>query len=345
MIRETRGNLIEADAEALVNTVNTVGVMGKGIALQFKRAFPEAYEEYRRACERGEVQPGRMHVVDLGELARPRYVINFPTKRHWRAKSKLGDVDAGLDALVDEVRRRGIRSVAVPPLGCGNGGLRWRDVRPRIEAAFAALPAIDILLFPPGETPAPEAMPDRTKRPKMTAGRAALLGVMSRYQVPGYEYRLSLLETQKLAYFLQGAGEPLKLVFGQGTYGPYADNLRHVLQRIEGHFVVGFGDGRNQPDTPLELRPDAVAEADELLRDHSATRDRLRRVAELIEGFETPFGMELLSSVHWCAKQVESTDAPAILAGIRSWSERKSRLFRPDHVDTAIGQLRQCGWL
>ena len=147
-----------------------------------------------------------MHVVDLGEFARPRYVINFPTKRHWRAKSNPSDIDAGLLALVEEVSRRGIRSLAVPPLGCGNGGLRWQDVRPRIEAAFAALPAVDVLLFPPGETPAPEAMPDRTKRPKMTAGRAALLGVMSRYQVPGYEYRLSLLETQKLAYFLQGAG-------------------------------------------------------------------------------------------------------------------------------------------
>ena len=345
MIHETRGNLIEADAEALVNTVNTVGVMGKGIALQFKRAFPEAYEQYRRACERGEVRPGRIHVVDLGEFARPRYVLNFPTKRHWRAKSKLDDIHAGLVALVDEVSRRGIRSVAVPPLGCGNGGLRWRDVRPLIEAAFAALPSVDVLLFPPGETPAPEAMPDRTTRPKMTAGRAALLGVMSRYQVPGYEYRLSLLETQKLAYFLQGAGEPLKLVFIQGTYGPYADNLRHVLQRVEGHFVVGFGDGLNRPDTPLELRPDAVAEADTLLLDHAPTRDRLQRVAELIEGFETPFGMELLSSVHWCAGKVGSSATPAVLASIRSWSERKSRLFRPDGVDTAIDQLRRCGWL
>ena len=345
MIRETRGNLIEADAEALVNTVNTVGVMGKGIALQFKRAFPEVYDDYRRACERGEVEPGRMHVVDLGEFARPRYVINFPTKRHWRAKSKIEDVDAGLAALAEEIASRGIGSVAVPPLGCGNGGLRWQDVRPRIEAALGNLPNVDVLLFPPAGAPEPAAMPDRTKRPEMTAARAALLGVMSRYQVPGYDYRLSLLETQKLAYFLQTAGEPLKLPFGKGIYGPYADNLRHVLQRIEGHFVVGFGDGRNKPETPLDLRADAVEEAERFLQNHDATLDHLRRVSELIEGYETPFGMELLSTVHWCAKEAESTDAVIILASIRSWSERKSRLFRPDHVDTAVGQLRRCGWL
>jgi O-acetyl-ADP-ribose deacetylase (regulator of RNase III) len=149
MIELMRGDIFETQAEALVNPVNCVGHMGRGLAAQFKRAFPENFAVYAAACKRGEVEPGRMLVVETGLQAHPRYVINFPTKRHWRNASRMEDIDAGLVALVDEVKRRGIRSIAVPPLGCGLGGLDWAEVRPRIERAFAPLAEVRTLVLEP----------------------------------------------------------------------------------------------------------------------------------------------------------------------------------------------------
>ncbi|MEJ7710957.1 MAG: macro domain-containing protein [Pyrinomonadaceae bacterium] len=262
MIEHTTGNLLEADAEALVNTVNTVGVMGKGIALQFRQGYPENYEAYRKACAQGEVQPGRMFVFATGTLTNPRYIINFPTKRHWKGKTKIQDVRDGLQALIAEVKAREIKSIAVPPLGCGNGGLDWNEVRPMIETAFAELPDVCVLLFAPDGSPRADKMRIATTRPNMTQGRAALLAVLENYQLPGY--RLSVLEVQKLGYFLQAAGEPLKLNYVKDQYGPYAENVHHVLQRIDGHFITGYGD-RTQAAAgkSISLRSEAVVEAKE----------------------------------------------------------------------------------
>lgn len=147
MIEYVRGNLLEADAEALINTVNTVGVMGKGIALQFRQAFPSNYQVYRRTCEKGELRPGQVLVVPTGMLGNPKFIINVPTKRHWKGKARLEDIEAGLKALVSTIKEYKISSIAVPPLGCGNGGLEWGDVRPRIESALAALPHVRALVF------------------------------------------------------------------------------------------------------------------------------------------------------------------------------------------------------
>ena len=144
-----KGNILEAQAEALVNTVNCVGVMGKGLALQFKNAFPANFKDYHSGCHAGQVVPGRMFIFDNGELKIPRYIINFPTKRHWRDNSRIEDIRSGLESLIADVRRLGIRSIAVPPLGCGLGGLNWRDVRPMIEKSFSELPEVRVLLFPP----------------------------------------------------------------------------------------------------------------------------------------------------------------------------------------------------
>ena len=178
MIEPAKGDILKADAEALVNTVNCVGIMGRGIALQFRKAFPENYREYRAACERKRVEPGMVFVHDLQRLANPRYIINFPTKRHWKGRSRLEDIEAGLLALTGEVRRLGVRSIAVPPLGCGLGGLRWADVRPRIESAFRGLPDIQVLLFEPEGAPAPETMATAAQAPRMTVGRASLVALM-----------------------------------------------------------------------------------------------------------------------------------------------------------------------
>ena len=349
MFELMRGNLLEADVEAVVNTVNTEGIMGKGIALQFRKAYPENYEAYKRACESGEVQPGRMFIFDQRSLANPRYIINFPTKRTWRANSRMEDIESGLAALVKDVKRLGVRSVAVPPLGCGLGGLSWRDVQPRMRLAFEKLPDVRWMVYEPAGAPDPKAARNRTPRPKMTQGRAAVLGLIRRYLVPGFDYTVSLLEIQKLVYFLTEAGEKLnKVKFEKHHYGPYADVLRHVLEKMDGHFVTGYGDGHNKPDTPIQLVPDAAAQAERYLDDHPDTRRRFDRVAELIEGFETPFGMELLATVHWVATR-ETSDAPSTpdvtYAAVRTWSTRKANLMRREHVRAAWQRLNQLGWL
>lgn len=149
MITYRQGNLIEADVEAVVNTVNTVGAMGRGIALMFKERYPDNFRAYAAACRAGEVQIGRMFVTATSELSGPRWIINFPTKQHWRHPSRPEWIEAGLNDLVRVVREKGIRSLALPPLGCGNGGLDWRDVRPLIEEALAGLPEVEIVAFEP----------------------------------------------------------------------------------------------------------------------------------------------------------------------------------------------------
>jgi len=342
MVDIVKGNLLEADADALVNTVNTVGVMGKGIALQFKQAFPDNFRAYEKAVVAGEVVPGRMFVFNTGRL-RPRYIINFPTKRHWRGRSRIEDIRSGLEDLVRVVRNLGTQTLAVPPLGCGNGGLDWRDIRPLIESAMAEVPDVHVLLFEPSGAPDNDNMHVATKAPGMTETRAALLILLKSYATPGY--RLSLLEVEKLAFFLQVAGQSMKLDFAKGKYGPYAEVLNHVLQNMEGHYIRGYGDrSRGAAIRPL---PEAIAEAEEYLGNRPETRLRLQRVIELIDGFETPYGMELLATVLWAARDDQSVgcEPEAAIRAVHSWSERKRRTFSGQHVKVAWQRLTEQGWL
>ena len=347
MIEIAKGNLLEAPVEALVNTVNTQGIMGKGIALQFKQAFPEMFRDYEKACKAGQVRLGKMHVYDRGGLTGgPRWIINFPTKNHWRQRSRLADIEAGLEDLVATVRRLGIRSIAVPPLGCGNGGLDWADVRPRIEGAFAELPDVKVRLFAPGHTPRPEAMPNRTERPKMTAGRAALIALMDRYLKGLLDPFVTLLEIHKLMYFLQEAGLELRLQYEPKPYGPYARNLRQVLIRLEKHYTRGYGDGKDAPRRPIELLPGAVEEAKAFLREHPDILRRMDRVVELIDGYEDSYGLELLSTVHWVMRHnPEAREKPqAAIKAVCNWTARKRRNLKPDHLLKAWQRLKEQGW-
>ena len=344
MIALVKGNLLETDAEALVNTVNCEGYMGKGIALQFKKAFPENFEAYRQACRAGEVIPGRMFVYPTGSMVNPRYIINFPTKRHWREKSRMEDIEAGLKSLVEKIRRLEIKSIAVPPLGCGLGGLDWREVRPMIEHALAEFPDVRVMLFEPTGTPDAKTMPVGTKRPKLTLARALFVRLMQQYSEMAY--RLTLLEIQKLAYLLQESGEPLRLNYVAHMYGPYAHNLNKVLEILEGHFIRGYGDTQ-KPDVEVELLPGATEEAACFLAGNIASTGRLQRVADIIEGFETPYGMELLSSVHWIAVHQEpnAINADEAVAGMQRWNERKRIMFKPEHIRIAWTRLSEQGWL
>lgn len=337
------GNLLTAEVDALVNPVNTVGVMGKGLALQFKKAFPDCFTAYEAACRRGEVMVGHMHVVE--RLVAPRYIINFPTKKHWRQPSKLDYVREGLVDLVEQVQALKIESIAIPPLGCGNGGLAWDAVEPLILDALAPMQDVRVLLFGPEGTPRPDEVIDRRARPRMTPSRALLLASMARYRETGYDARLSLIELQKLAYFLQVAGEPLRLDYAAHDYGPYADNLRKALRNMEGHLTSGVGDGHNSPETPIEILPGALEEALVLIESREDSKARLERVTKLIEGFETPFGMELLASVHWVLTRHGSNELDEAVAGVHAWTERKRSIMKPAHIRAAWQRLYEQGWV
>jgi O-acetyl-ADP-ribose deacetylase (regulator of RNase III) len=344
MIEFRHGNLLEADAEALVNTVNCVGIMGKGIALQFKQAYPENFRVYERACKREEVRLGSMFVVESNQLTNPRLIINFPTKNHWKAKSRIEDIKSGLRDLIAVIKKWGIQSVAVPPLGCGHGGLDWNKVFPLIESAFAEVPHVKVLVYAPQPAPEAEGMPVGTKKPRMTRSRALFVLLVDRYQVPGY--RLTKLEIQKLAYFLQVAGEPLKLNFVKHNFGPYAENLNHALRDMEGHLLRGFGDRTAQSSIyPL---PGAADEAAAFLQEDVDARQRLEQVSELIAGFENPYGMELLATLHWVADREDRnarTDLSAAIEGFQEWNERKRKLFRSEHIAKAWERLKEHHWL
>lgn len=346
MIKHAKGNLLHADADALVNTVNAEGVMGKGIALQFKRAFSEMFEEYLSACKAGQVRLGHMHVVRTDRLTEgPRWIINFPTKKHWKSRSKLEDVESGLRDLVKVVKELGIRSIAIPPLGCGHGGLDWKDVRPMIEAAFEHQD-VEALVYSPEGAPPAEQMVSRTAVPNMTVGRAALIALLRRYSDGLLDPFVSLLELHKLMYFLQEAGEPLKLKYSAQRYGPYASNLRQVLIKLEGHWLSGYGDGEDDPKKPLELKGDAYALAQQFLEPHVALQARMTRVSDLIAGYEDAFGMELLSSVHWvmCQSRDARDDVEIAINGVHSWNDRKRQMFKPQHVRAAWERLRNMQW-
>ncbi|MGO9261799.1 MAG: macro domain-containing protein [Bryobacteraceae bacterium] len=344
MIEITHGDILTANTEALVNTVNCVGVMGRGIALQFRKAFPENFKVYQAACEREEVRPGKMLVFETGLLTGPRSIINFPTKRHWRGKSQMQDIEAGLPALIDEIKKRGIRSVAVPPLGCGLGGLDWSKVRPKIVHAFEKLPDVQVLLFEPSGAPKAEEMVKERRAPGMTPGRAVLVELMSRYLAAVMDPFITLLEIHKLMYFMQEAGEELRLKYEKAPYGPYAKNLRHVLSLVEGHFITGYGDAEDSPDKPIALLPGVTASASAFIESHPETQARFDRVARLIRGFETPFGMELLATVHWVCTREGAKSEDETVERTYAWSERK-RGFDRRQIALARDLLTAQGWL
>ncbi|HFE37308.1 MAG TPA: Appr-1-p processing protein [Gammaproteobacteria bacterium] len=351
MIRYTQGNLLEAKVDALVNTVNTVGVMGKGIALMFKERFPQNMAEYAQACQEKRLKTGKMFVTETGERVGPRWIVNFPTKQHWRAQSKMEWVDAGLQDLRHFIVENRVRSIAIPPLAAGNGGLDWGEVRPRIEAALADLTEVDILIYEP--TADYQNVMKKAGVKKLTPARAMIAELIRRYWVLGME--CSLLEIQKLAWFLQRVihrnqlENELKLNFMAGFYGPYANNLQHLLNALDGSYLQS--DKRIPDCEPLDVIRFNDAEKERVntyLRSEAKQfLPALEQAGALINGFESPFGMELLATVDWllnkenCEPTLES-----IKDGIRrwptgkKWGKRKLHLFDDQNLQYALNQLK-----
>ena len=352
MITFTQGNLLEARAEALVNTVNTVGVMGKGIALMFKERFDENFRRYATACKAKEVQTGKMFVTPVHELDGPRWIINFPTKQHWRAPSRMEWVVEGLQDLRRFLIEHQVKSIAIPPLGAGNGGLEWAEVREQIERALGDLD-VDILVFEP--TKQYQNVAKRAGVEKLTPARALIAELVRRYWVLGME--CSLLEIQKLAWFLERAIErynpgdnPLNLKFAPHKYGPYANRLDHLLNNLDGSYL--HSEKRISDADPLDViwfDDERKAFVQTYLKSEAkAYTQALESTAALIDGFESPFGMELLATVDWLlAREGVAPNVPALREGLCHWrggpdaAARKDRLFDDRALGIALEHLTQ----
>jgi len=353
MIRFAQGNLLEAPAEALVNTVNTVGVMGKGIALMFKEASPENYRLYREACEAKNVKVGRVFATERRDfVSGPRWIINFPTKEHWRAPSRIEWIRDGLVDLRRFIEEHKIRSVALPPLGSGNGGLDWREVRPLIIEALEPLQDVTAIVYEP--TKQYQNVQKREGVERLTPARALLTELVRRYWVLGIE--CTMLEVQKLAYFLErqinirGLPDPLNLAFGANRFGPFSPKLRHLLDALDGSYlhcnkrladagpidVIGYDDTKMEK-VGLYIRTEA-----------KPYQQALDATGDLIEGFESPLGMELLATVDWLLHQmhVEPT-VDSIRASLTEWpggkgaGARKLKLFNDRMIGLALTRLEQ----
>ncbi|MBD8526237.1 type II toxin-antitoxin system antitoxin DNA ADP-ribosyl glycohydrolase DarG [Pseudomarimonas arenosa] len=347
MITFTQGNLLEARVEALVNTVNTVGVMGKGIALMFKERFAENFRLYAAACKANEVQVGKMFITPVSELDGPRWIVNFPTKQHWRGDSKIEWIIEGLQDLRQFVTSSQIKSIAIPPLGAGNGGLEWAEVRAQIEEVLAGLDS-EILVFEP--TQKYQNVAKRAGVEKLTPARALIAEVVRRYWVLGID--CSMLEIQKLAWFLERNIErmglqPLDLRFVPHKYGPYADRLRHLLNGLDGSYLhcdKRVGDADPQDVIWFDDARKAVVQA-YLKSEAKEYAAALEATSTLIDGFESPFGLELLATVDWLLKEGVSPTVSAVSSGLRDWSgdpeaaERKVRLFNERALSVALNRL------
>ena len=353
MITFTEGNLLKAETEALVNTVNTVGVMGKGIALMFKEAFPENFLAYSAACKEHEIEVGRIFATERKDLVGgPKWIINFPTKKHWRNPSKIEWIRDGLQDLVRFIREHKIKSIALPPLGSGNGGLDWKEVRPVIEAALGNLEGVDVVVFEPTSRYQNVAKP--TGLEKLTAARALVAELVRRYSVLGFE--CTILEIYKLAYLLQrrivasGLASPLKLEFKADKFGPYAPALAHLLNNLDGsylHCEKRVADANVLDTIWFENAKKDVVATYLKTTDAKQFTSALDDTTRLIDGFEYPLGMELLATVDWLLNHDNAEPTlEGIKEGLAKWlgggeaSQRKLRLFEDSMIELALSRVK-----
>lgn len=339
MIKYLQGDLLSSEAEALVNTVNTVGVMGKGIALQFKNRFPKNYKVYKEACKEKTFNTGQVLVVQDGDLLHHKIIINFPTKAHWKGDSKYEYISTGLVALRKAINDHKIKSIAIPPLGCGNGGLEWSKVKAMIEEALSGLD-VEISVYTPNEA-IKELLQQQSvkKEVKLTNARAMLLYLMFHYEANGEQS--SLFVANKMAYFLQRSGEPMRLKFEPHHYGPYAVQVNHVLLALNGAYIKGLEQNIAKPFEPIHLNYERFAEVQTFVEKqlNSEQKDRLQSVIKLLRGFESTFSVELLSTVDYIMYNEDKKEVEEVENAISKWSERKKNSFQKNHIQIAITRL------
>lgn len=339
MFRIEKENIVNIKADALVNSVNLVGVMGKGVAHAIKEAFPENYKLYKKACETKQIDIGKIFVTETGQLF-PRYIINFPTKKHWRNPSKYSWIEKGLISLKEWLINSDIKSIAIPPLGSGSGKLDWNEVKKIImEKLLDISNEIDIILIEPSLSYESTDI-IKAQKNNLTPARAMLLYLLNRYRVLGYE--INLLVVQKIAYFLQRVGEPLKLNFQKGFYGPYAHNLIPVLKALKPKYLSFTSLNDSKPSTIIKLNQNVIDEIENYISINLTPqqKENLEKTISLIKDFETPFGIELLGTIDFILVEKRSfADTNQILSEISNWTRRKANLFKPYHIEVAKERL------
>jgi O-acetyl-ADP-ribose deacetylase (regulator of RNase III)/uncharacterized protein YwgA len=347
------GDIFKSSAQTLTNTVNCVGVMGKGIAEQFKERFPEMYEDYVERCENGDVQLGRPYLYRRDR--KPR-VLNFPTKGHWRAVSNLSDIRRGMEHVLDKYKEWGIESLAVPPLGCGNGQLDWRVVGPTLYRYLSEMD-IPVELYAPFETPDEQLDPAFLERQEIAsddiqsirskeeidAGTFALAAMVAKIERQRYRHPVGRTRFQKLAYFATEAGIPTGLEFRKGSYGPYTDELKQVFARLQNNEVLT----ERRYGQMLRKKPGpAFSDALELFREQlEEWSDELNRVTDLFLRMDTQES-EVAATVHFAATRLVEGDRHSemdVLESVQSWKQNRS--FDEEEVATTIRNLNMLGWI
>ncbi len=338
------GNMLEADTEALVNTVNTVGVMGKGIALQFKERFPLNFKIYVAASKKGEIRVGKMLVVKENTLNGEKLIINFPTKTDWFRKSQYIYIENGLKNLAKVIEEYEIKSIAIPPLGCGNGGLKWDKIKPMINKYLGHLSNVSIQIYEPNEA-VKEILQKETikKEVGLTAARAMLLYALFKYEKLGEV--ASIFSANKLAYFLQKSGEPMRLQFVPYKYGPYAQAIEKVLYALNGKYLTGLEQMKARAFEPLQLNYEKYNEVEQYVNTNLASdqKQRLESVFKIIDGFETTLSLEILSSAHFLISENPSLTEEQLFNQIRDWNERKKNLVTKEYIKIALEHLHNYG--
>lgn len=341
MIRFSVGDLLQAKTEALVNTVNTVGVMGKGIALQFKEAFPHNYKTYADTCKRHELAPGKLLAVwDNNMLLGKRLIINFPTKTHWRKPSEYSFVEDGLIALRELIAEEKISSIALPPLGCGNGGLDWNIVKPMIEEHLTGLDSEIVVFEPNDHIKAILQKQAPAKSVKLTPARAQLLYALFAYESMGEHS--SLFAANKLAYFYQRLGQPLQLTFTAQHYGPYAIGVEKVLYALNGVYLKGLEQGEAKAFEPLMLNYEKWQEVNDYINSELSPEAKAinQKLVALINGFSSDLSLEILATTDFILQHNPEFGIDEIMERIKSWSKRKSELIKREYVEIAMEHLK-----
>lgn len=341
MIHFLTGNILDSPAEALVNTVNTVGVMGKGIALQFKNRFPANFKAYKEACDNKALKMGQLLVTEEETLLNgKKTIINFPTKTNWRLPSEYTYITEGLQTLVTEIRNRNIKSIAIPPLGAGNGGLDWNKVKPLIIEALQDLDC-EVYIYEPN-TAIKEVL--KSERVKLTPARAMMLAVL--YEMVKNGEFVSEFAAEKVAYFLQrfGAEDAFKLEFKPNFYGPYSGKVRHVLYHLNGSYIMGYSSKDKKPFEELNLimdaEPEVLAYLD--LPDNLPYKQIVVDTKKFLSGFYSPHGLELLSTVDFIKQDKNAQQTDDIMKEMESWSDRKRTLFANRiFVEKALDNINQ----
>lgn len=338
------GNLLEADTQALVNTVNTVGVMGKGIALQFKERFPMNFKIYADACKKGEMQVGKMLVVRENTLNGEKIIINFPTKTEWYKKSQYSYIEDGIKDLARVIEEYKITSIAIPPLGCGNGGLKWDKVKSIMEKYLSPLSNISIKIYEPNEAVKEILQKEEVKKEvRLTAARAMLLHALYQYEKLGEV--ATIFAANKLAYFLQKSGEPLKLQFVPYKYGPYAQAVEKVLYALNGKYLKGLEQMKARAFEPLQLNYERFDEVETYIKLNLSgeQKQRLQNLFSVIEGFETTLSLEILSSTHFLISENPRITEDELFEKIQDWNERKKNLVTKEYINIALTHLSNYG--